>query len=122
MPEKAYDSAAVVLDTNDDGGGAPRADDYLFAVRWKSPTAYFQITRKGTGSTWSDWLPNPEGFIGASSLDASNNPYNQRPHLIYELRIPFSYIGQKTVYGAGILATDAMFLLDGHTPSTCQTL
>nr|MDO8132848.1 hypothetical protein [Candidatus Njordarchaeum guaymaensis] len=105
-PEKPYDGAAIVLDTNDDGGGAPHIDDYLFGVRWNSPTTYFQMTRKGTGSGWSDWLPNPEGFIGASSMDSSNDPYNPSPHLIYELRVPIFYIGQKTVYGAGIFATD----------------
>jgi hypothetical protein len=106
LPTTPADTAGIVLDTNDDRGTAPHADDYLFRIRWSSPSAYVQITRQGTGSAWSDLLPNPAGFVGASSMDAGNDPYSPSPHLIYELRVPISYIGQKATYGAGVLAAD----------------
>jgi len=83
------DYAYVILDTRNDGGSTPRADDYQIRIIWASTygLAYSVELTYGTSQDWGSYSQAPKGFEGASSIDASNNPYSSIPHLIYEFRL-----------------------------------
>jgi hypothetical protein len=85
------DSAGIRIDTLSDGGTKPHSDDYGFLLQWLSPDQPTLVVMQGTGTGWKDAEPLPL-FSGASSMDASSDPYSDQPHLIYELQIPKSIL------------------------------
>lgn len=95
---KNCDSAGIQIDTMKDGGTTPQPDDYSFQILWLSPEKPTLVTQQGTGNGWKD---APPLLAGASSMDASNNPYSTTPHLIYEFLIPKSILppDASSVYG-----------------------
>jgi hypothetical protein len=87
------DSTGIQIDTLKNGGNKPQPDDYSFRILWLSPTQPTLEMSRGTGTGWANIEPS---FSGASSMDASNDPYSSNPHLIYEYRIPKSILPANT--------------------------
>jgi len=54
-------------------------------------------------------IPNPDGFIGVSTISDSNDRYTPTPHPSYEFKIPINLVGRESVYGFYFL------VYDGHT-------
>jgi len=99
-----YDASWVYFDTLGNGGSAPDTDDYAFGIL---PSLQNSLTMlQGTGSDWSVVKPN---FNGASSDDASNDPYGPNPHPIYEFQIPMSIFPANVKSANMRVATEAPF-------------
>jgi len=104
------DYASVILDTRNDGGSTPRADDYQIRIMWTSTygLTYSIEYTYGTDQGWGSYSHAPKGFEGASSTDASNNPYSSIPHLIYEFMLTKTIVAEyANIAGVAIGAFDA---------------
>jgi hypothetical protein len=99
-----YDAAWVYIDTLGNGGSAPDKDDYAFSIQPSLSNSL--VMEQGTGSDWSIVAPN---FNGASSVDASNDPYGSSPHPIYEFKIPMSIFPANVKSAKMRLSTEAPF-------------
>ena len=82
----------VAIDTLDDGGTAPQTDDYLF----NSEYSWANLIWQGTGSDWTVKLPPPDYY---AVQVFSNSSYSNSTHLVNEIRIPLSLLGNSTHYG-----------------------
>jgi hypothetical protein len=80
------DSAWFYLDTLGNGGDKEQKDDLAAWINWRSATkaAVELLDYQDKG------VSLPEGMQGASSADASNDPFSSSPHMIYEISIPRS--------------------------------
>jgi len=90
------DYASVVLDTGNDKGSMPRPDDHQIRIRWTNTygLAYAVEYTYGTDQGWANYRQGFRGFEGASSIDASNDPYSTVPHLIYEFELTKTIVAE----------------------------
>jgi hypothetical protein len=87
------DTAWVYFDTLSNDGTKPQTDDYAFSIQWLSTSGVTLVMQMGTGTDWVDAAPI---HAGASSNDASNDPYSTAAHMIYEFKIPNSIFRPNT--------------------------
>jgi hypothetical protein len=94
----AYDFAWIVWDQKNDGGSKPRSDDYDLLMSYETESEYDVFFYKRTGTGWGNPEPASSlGVTGASSTDATNNPYSNAAHLVYEFRVPRLVLDNSTV-------------------------
>jgi len=87
------DVAWIYFDTLSNGGTKPQTDDYAFSIQWLSTSGVTLLMQIGTGTDWADASAI---HAGASSNDASSDPYSTSPHMIYEFKIPNSIFQPNT--------------------------
>ena len=85
------DYMAVFLDTLHNDGKSPATDDYRFIAGWVNASYTRIVTRKGTGTGWSDSGPVEE-VQAKIGLDSGNSPHAPHPHVVGEFRIPLNII------------------------------
>jgi hypothetical protein len=94
----AGDLGGVAWDQKNDGGNSPKSDDYHLALVYTDETSYDSSVAQGTGT---DWGPSKSasslGISGASSSNATLDPYSKAPHRIYEFQVPRSLLDNSTV-------------------------
>jgi len=94
----AGDFAWIVWDQRNDGGSKPRSDDYDLLMSYENKTSYDLFFYQGTGTGWGNPKPASSlGVTGASSTDATNDPYSNAAHLVYEFRVPRLVLDNSTV-------------------------
>jgi hypothetical protein len=100
-----HDASWVYVDTLNNGGSTPQADDFAFSLQWLSPTQSTVVEQRGTGSDWMTTTFMLQSAV--SSMDATNDPYSASPHVIYEFRIQLSILTQATFsFGASLVMQD----------------
>jgi len=98
------DVSWVYVDTKNDGGSAPRTDDYGFTVGYSG--GFFAEMTIGTGTGWGPQTRPITGFFGSIGWDASLDPYSTTSHRIYEYKIPKVVLGESTKVGLRVAARD----------------
>jgi hypothetical protein len=94
----AGDFAWIVWDQKNDGGSKPRSDDYDLLMSYETESSYDLFFYQGTGTGWGNPKPASSlGVAGASSTDATSDPYSNAAHLTYEFRLPRLILDNSTV-------------------------
>lgn len=100
---QAQDSAAVLLDTKNDGGEMLQKDDLIIILMVHTPEKAVSAIAWGTGKDKIEQFPEkqfqlyPEDFAMAVMNVASKDPYSSDPHMVYEFQIPKSYLKSDVV-------------------------
>lgn len=100
------DMAWIAFDTSHDGGNEPGNDDHAFAMHWTSAEAYNMTMHQGNGAAWGPEMQPPGGMQGASGMSSANCPQGAS-HVMYEMKIPRSALGQSTSMGMMSYAFDS---------------
>ncbi len=98
------DMAWVAFDTSHNGG-QPGSDDHAFAMHWTSSDTYGTAMHQGNGTGWGSAMPPAQGILEASGMSSTNCPQGGG-HLMYEMRIPRSVLGQGSSMGMMAYAFD----------------
>jgi len=97
--ESANDLGGVCIDTLDEGGNAPKTDDYVFGYRTGWGSSVFQGTGHGGTDAWVH-ITTPSGTLGVGGFSSINDPYEGgKDHRIYEFQVPCSFLGEENRYG-----------------------
>jgi hypothetical protein len=111
LVHNTYDQGGVCIDSANDGGSLPQADDYLFSLlAGQAPTFLYTFTGTGSGSKPADaWsltmIPEADGASGFARGQFGNDSI----HLIYEFQIPCMIWPAKSSYGFYV------YVFDYHT-------
>jgi hypothetical protein len=106
--DKINDYAIICFDTKNNKSTKADLDDYCFMTHLDGKDSFtYQGGHTSEATSFFDKIPNPEGFIGISTISDINDRYASIPHSSYEFRIPTSMIGRESVYGFYFLVYDA---------------
>lgn len=83
------DGSWITLDVKHNGGNSLSSDDIGFEITWISGGKTKFGATEVSGGNWVD-ASVPANALGASSLNAENDPHSTVAHSIYEFRIPTS--------------------------------
>ncbi len=108
-----YDYCGIFFDTLNDGGSFPKSDDYLLSHYYSSKYATSGLkayVARGTGldKEGSDWteIPIAPGFSLVRGTSSLNNPYESKPHRVYEASVPMAVLGDESI-GFYVFVRDA---------------
>jgi len=97
---KGSDSAIVCIDGSNDKEKIPNTSDYCFVATLGEKSSFTLQGGSPLGINGNfRKIPNPEDFIGISSVSDQNDRYSTVPHASYEFRIPINLFGRSDVYG-----------------------
>lgn len=88
-----WDAVTLYLDTNLDGGDAPRSDDYRFVgqLNWWEERDDYQAVYRGDGSSWMSAIV-PFSTVSGWRGDALNNGADDRGWVM-DFLVPFASLG-----------------------------
>lgn len=94
------DRVIICFDSNNDKSSVSDDNDYCFMASLEGKRSFaFQggsfLALNGNFKK----IPNPNGYIGISSVSGSDDRYSKIPHGDYEFRIPIELLGRNSVYG-----------------------
>jgi len=102
---KGLDEAIVCIDGQNNKNKISDENDYCFSATLENNEG---IVFQGNTETKNfEKIPNPENFIGLSSVSDENNRYNKIPHVSYEFKIPIDLIQRSDNYGFYLSVYDA---------------
>jgi hypothetical protein len=111
--DKVNDYAIICFDTKNNKSTKVDADDYCFMTQLDGKNSFsYQGGHTSEATNFFNKIPNPEGFVGISTVSDTNDRYTPIPHPSYEFRIPTDLIGRESVYGFYFL------VYDGHSNKT----
>jgi len=93
------DGCTLAFDCDHDAATSPQKDDFRWGGGFNAPEKFGTWFNRGDGSsTWPDVYPHPpQDLLCNSSMDATNDPYDQEPHRIYEFRMPKKYFKEDAI-------------------------
>ena len=104
------DYAIVCFDTKNDKSIKANSDDYCFMTSLDGKNSFvYQGGYTSIRDNYFTKIPNPDEFIGISTVSDLNDRYTPMPHPSYEFKIPIKLVGRESVYGFYFL------VYDGHT-------
>lgn len=104
------DYAIVCFDTQNDKSVKANSDDYCFMTSLDGKNSFtYQGGYTSVNDNYFAKIPNPDEFVGISTVSDTNDRYTPVPHPSYEFKIPTKLIGRESVYGFYFL------VYDGHT-------
>lgn len=105
-PDELEDYAIVCFDTNNDKTMTTDENDFCFSAYLNGNSSAY---RGGNGGGDSGFvkIPDPDGFVGKSTISDHNDRYTPVPHPSFEFRIPLDLIGRENVYGFHFVVYDA---------------
>ena len=105
---KGIDKATVCIDGENNKSIISDKNDFCFsATLGNKQGVVFQGGSINTITGNFQKIPNPENFIGLSSMSDENNRYNKIPHTGYEFKIPIELIERSDNYGFYLSVYDA---------------
>ena len=102
---KGLDEAIICLDGQNNKNKILDENDYCFSAILENNEGIVFQGNTETGNF--EKIPNPENFIGLSSISDENNRYNKIPHVSYEFKIPINLIQRSDNYGFYLSVYDA---------------
>jgi hypothetical protein len=110
---QVQDLAAILLDTENDGGEMLQKDDLIVMLMFQTPRKAVSAIAWGTGKDRIEQFPEkqfqpyPEDFEMAVMNVASEDPHSLDPHMVYEFQIPKSYLKSDIVKFYVMVASDS---------------
>lgn len=94
------DKVILCFDSHNDKSSISDSNDYCFiaSLEGKSSFAFQGGSFLAVNGNFKK-IPNPDGYIGISSVSGSEDRYSKIPHGDYEFRIPIELLGRNDVYG-----------------------
>ncbi len=106
--DKLLDYAIICFDIKNNKSIKADLDDYCFMTSLDARSAFtYQGGHTSPRTSFFNKIPNPEGFIGISTISDINDRYTPTPHPSYEFRIPTNLIGRENVYGFYFIVYDS---------------
>lgn len=107
------DHAIICFDTKNDKSIKANSDDYCFMTSLNGKNSFtYQGGHTSIRNNYFTKIPNPDEFIGVSTVSDLNDRYTSIPHPSYEFKIPINLVGRQSVYGFYFL------VYDGHSKNT----
>lgn len=106
-PDHGTDKAIVCFDANNDKTSQAGKDDYCFGATLGNKDGF--VLQGGSPLAISNHfkkIPNPDGFIGISTVSDENDRYSKVPHSSYEFRIPIQLLDRSDNYGFYVTVYD----------------
>ena len=101
------DYAIVCFDTKNDKSIKANSNDYCFMTSLNGKNSFtYQGGYTSIRNNYFNKIPNPDEFIGISTVSDLNDRYTPIPHPSYEFKIPINLIGRQSVYGFYFLVYD----------------